>query len=435
MMNDENFTTEFTSNESDALRKRSYRMVLNNYTDFEVGRMGSFHQLNGVNVLYWCYGKEIAPTTGTPHLQGYIQLKNPKTMKELHVMISRHLGVPSRWAFKVADAKPAANRKYCMKDGDFVEFGVVPKGQGKRTDLDVVGDLVCNGASMEDLVQNHFASVVKYHKGISFAMNLLKGSHRDSKNMTIGYWLHGPTGCGKSRWAHKYGEAVGGLYVKDPMTKWFDGYQFEKVCLIDDYRANKELPFSMLLRLVDRYKMSVEMKGSSMPFNSNVVIVTCPLSIEACFAHLEFMKEGDIAQMKRRFREFDMSDPNTLLNYLDPLVPVRVPPLPSLPLELPGLTQLSQQRNSSQRRGLIPNPPVMERATSRVIESGIIPQSLFGASRLGSSVLNPDEEFAQMEDFPLFTNDIFDPDSICFDISEEESRRSDDEDDLLLEEE
>lgn len=408
---------------TDPKKRRCYRMTLNNYTEFETGRMSQWYDCDRTNVLYFCYGKEIAPTTGTPHLQGFVQLKHPKSMAEVQLMMSRHLGVPSRWALKDCDAKPCANRNYCMKDGDFYEWGVPPKGQGKRSDLDRVGELVHGGASMQELVVSNFSSVVKYHKGINYAMNLLRGSERD--DMTAGYWLFGPTGCGKSRWAHRFGKAVGGLYVKDPATKWFDGYQFEKVCLVDDYRPNKELNFSMLLRLVDRYKITVETKGGSQNFNSKFFIVTCPLSIDACFAHMDWLAEGSLAQLKRRFLEFDMSDPNTLVNFLEPLVPVRAPVL-TLPIVLPGLTQLSQQR-----RGLIPSQPVLERGGTVSMESGMIPQSLFGATRssFSRSVLNPDEEEAQMELFPLLTNDIFDPDSISFDISEEESRRSDDEDD------
>ena len=71
----------------------------------------------------------------------------------------------------------------------------------------------------------------------------------------------GPTGTGKSRLAWE--EAGPDAYVKDPRTKWFDGYNAEKHVIIDEFRGT--LDVTHLLRWFDRYPCRVEIKGSSVP--------------------------------------------------------------------------------------------------------------------------------------------------------------------------
>lgn len=52
-----------------ALRSYAWCFTLNNYTDEEIRRLESLECERLV------VGKEVAPTTGTPHLQGYIRFK------------------------------------------------------------------------------------------------------------------------------------------------------------------------------------------------------------------------------------------------------------------------------------------------------------------------------------------------------------------------
>lgn len=61
--------------------------------------------------------------------------------------------------------------------------------------------------------------------------------------------------------------------------KFFDGYINQKVALFDDFR--KEMcPFNYLLKLTDRHDINVEVKGGSVFFNPEVIIITCPRSPE-----------------------------------------------------------------------------------------------------------------------------------------------------------
>lgn len=71
------------------------------------------------------------------------------------------------------------------------------------------------------------------------------------------YW--GPTGTGKSRRA--WDEAGLAAYSKSPTTKWFDGYQGQRNCIIDEFRGT--ISICHLLRWFDRYPVRVETKGAS----------------------------------------------------------------------------------------------------------------------------------------------------------------------------
>jgi hypothetical protein len=98
----------------------NYTLVYNNYTaEGEV----KLQEWLKENCKYAIYGHEIAPTTGTPHLQGYISLDKKKTMKTIHNQLEK-LGI--KLALKNADKSAESNKRYCSKDGkDIFEHGEI----------------------------------------------------------------------------------------------------------------------------------------------------------------------------------------------------------------------------------------------------------------------------------------------------------------------
>jgi len=87
------------------------------------------------NYEYLVYGNETAPTTGTPHIQGYVIFTVAKSLRQAKSALSGPHDAP--FHLEVARGTPQQNREYCIKDGDFVEHGECPTvSQGRRTDLD-----------------------------------------------------------------------------------------------------------------------------------------------------------------------------------------------------------------------------------------------------------------------------------------------------------
>lgn len=120
-------------------RYRHWAFTLNNYTDDDIVAV------EAVATTATCvvYGKEISET-GTPHLQGFISFPNARRATSLHKLF------PSSAHWSVA-RQPFAAYQYCLKDGDYREFGTKPleprKGacKGRRTDLAAVRDAIKEG--------------------------------------------------------------------------------------------------------------------------------------------------------------------------------------------------------------------------------------------------------------------------------------------------
>ena len=272
--------------------------TLNNYTPEEVSVL---REKIAPFAKYLIYGEEVGES-GTPHLQGYIEVKTTCTVAGLQKKILGMQGFVSRYAVFACKGNAAQNIAYCSKSGVVWELGVRPKGQGKRSDLEQVATMIMDeNASLRDVAIAHPTSFMKYGNGFSKLINLVRMSKRVSR--TRGLWCFGVTGSGKSRFAH--GLSPESTYVKDPSTKWWCGYNQEDTVIVDDYRSNAGLGFSDLLRLADFHPLPIEMKGSAGQFNSKRIVITTPLSIDATFAHLDWMSEGSLDQLKRRFVELE----------------------------------------------------------------------------------------------------------------------------------
>lgn len=99
--------------------------TLPNYTDKDI----SLIETKWPSIAsYYVYGKEICPTTGTPHLQGYVEWNSSKKFVTAHKIF----GGRAHWEKRRATPLLASN--YCKKEGLFIEWGTM-SSQGSRTDL------------------------------------------------------------------------------------------------------------------------------------------------------------------------------------------------------------------------------------------------------------------------------------------------------------
>lgn len=95
---------------------------------------------------------------GTPHLQGYVELKNAKTLLTLKKILKRaHL--------EVRRGSQKSNLDYCSKSdtktGEPVTFGE-PSKQGERTDIQTYIEMVENGHSDYDILKAMPNTYAKY---------------------------------------------------------------------------------------------------------------------------------------------------------------------------------------------------------------------------------------------------------------------------------
>lgn len=269
-------------------RSRAMCFTFNNYTDDDVDRIRSVCQ----SCEYGVFQREVAPDTGTKHLQGFVYAKSAKTFSRWKSLIG------DRAHLEKTRGSPQQASDYCKKEDSREpgtqpeEFGELPT-QGRRSDLEAISEAITAGASVQEVATSHPGDFIRYHRGIEHFHALVQG-RRAWKTSVI--WLYGPTGTGKSYFASsRFPEA----YWKMGTSKWWDGYYGESDVIIDDYRRDL-CTFAELLRLFDRYPMLVERKGSSCNFLCRNLVITTPDSPRVTW---EGRTEEAMGQLLRRIDE------------------------------------------------------------------------------------------------------------------------------------
>lgn len=204
---------------------------------------------------------------GTLHLQGYTSFSRPVRLGFLRNLLPR-----AHW--EVARGAEPQCVEYCTKDDTRVDgpwtFGE-RQGSGKRNDLDDIKRKLDAGASAAEIADAHFGSWIRYRESFEAYKRLRPVDARNGSWKTELVVLCGPSGTGKSRLA---AELAGqdGYYFNAGGGKWWDGYDGQRVVVMDDFVGT--VPFTEILRLADRYPHQVEVKGGTRTFSSKCIIIT-----------------------------------------------------------------------------------------------------------------------------------------------------------------
>lgn len=181
--------------------------TLNNYTPEDILRIQGCIGKRGIR--YICYGREVAPSTGTPHLQGYMQ-STQKQYERLQLAFApthlnnlqsaRAASGPNAAEISGQFAEPYTAIGYCMKDGDFYETGMketiaaVADRQGQRTDLKNAMAAIDNNADDTTMYGEHYEVMAKYPKFVANYRNHVQSEagkqfHKDKlSNLQLYPW-------------------------------------------------------------------------------------------------------------------------------------------------------------------------------------------------------------------------------------------------------
>lgn len=277
---------------------KKWCFTLNNYSDEEYTRL---LQCFGSSTVYFIIGKEVGES-GTPHLQGYFELKKRDRITGLKNKIS------GRAHFEVARGTGSDNRVYCSKGGDFTEGGTLSESSssnGKRKDRDElarewIGAMASGRPGLDRFFDENPG---EYLGRRHIIMRNYMSHHGAVERPDIRVrWIYGAPGVGKSRFAH---EELPEAYIKEPRTKWWNGYMLEKTVIIDDF-GPKGIDINHLLRWFDRYKCYVETKGDMCALYADNFIVTSNFHPDSVFCNENGDRHPQADALLRRLELIEM---------------------------------------------------------------------------------------------------------------------------------
>ncbi len=239
-----------------------------------------------LDLEYLIYGKEVG-TSGTPHLQMYTCYINRKSLHQVkgdfpRAHIERMAGTPKQASL------------YCKKDGDWEEFGVIPKTPAEKSSemLLETWEKAYELAKAGKIDEIRKDLLIRYYHAFKRIKQDNPARPADLDGV-CGEWLFGPTGVGKSYQARKNNPD----FYDKPINKWWDGYRNQNVVIIDDLGEGHATwigPF--LKRWADRYTFPAEEKNSTVQIRPKKIIVTSQYRIEQLF------QGEDLHALARRFQ-------------------------------------------------------------------------------------------------------------------------------------
>lgn len=251
-------------------KSRNWAFTLNNWSSEHLNTIDKWHSMHLTS--YLIYGKEVGEE-GTPHLQGYINLKQPSALSAMKKILST-----AHW--EICKGTPADNIAYCTKeDPEPTVYGVEPKTQQQANkdkatrfiELSKVGDF----KTIEAEMPSKYIQMYKTMQQIA-TDNMVRP---DDLDRPCGIWIYGETGCGKTTSARtEYG-----TYFSKTCNRWWDGYQGEDCVIIDDMDPNHNKLAYHLKLWTDKWSFTAEVKGGTRSLRPPIVIITSQYTIAQCF--------------------------------------------------------------------------------------------------------------------------------------------------------
>lgn len=244
---------------------------------------------DGVSYIVWQL--EMCPATKREHFQGWFRCKRAQRFKRAQSLLGLGDGVHLDRQRGSDDQCEAYCTKEVSRVGGPWRLGSRTV-QGQRTDLqELVAHIVDNpGFTSHDYATERAYDYFRYKRNIADLRSALVATRTYAP---IAMYIHGPSGTGKSAFPAKvHGERA--IYRKDPDERWWDGYEGQVVCVIDDIRSDSAITVGNILRLLDPYPLKLPVKCSFAECRFEVVYVTSNYAPENVWG-------AEWCNIKRRF--------------------------------------------------------------------------------------------------------------------------------------
>lgn len=213
---------------------------------------------------------------GKPHFQGKVTWARSYRLPQLTKLLPK---------YHIEVSLCAKDFNYCLKENIILNRNEAK--QGARSDLRGAMEMVRTKKTRLELMEEHPTVVARYEPFLD--------AYRAELNAFNGercvIWVYGETGSGKSRTIRDIIPDAVSVSIKNGFVQ---GYRGEPYVILDDFRAH-DLPFSELLKILDRYPYTANIKGGSINWNARLIYIT------SCYApHDVYTTSESVQQLLRR---------------------------------------------------------------------------------------------------------------------------------------
>lgn len=264
-------------------RSRRFVVVVNNLQDPQAG-MDTLQTHYGQNLTYAIVAREGGAAGTTPHLHMYVVLRDRARYTTVRAqMAAMFPGAHTETAY----ANSARNRKYSMKEGDWVEYGTPPEDteaenlanwRSEYKDKHEEAIALARAGRFDEI---NPAMRLRFHRSLSdIAIKVPMTS--DALDHQAGIWVWGPKGTRKTSVVYA---ATNDTHYEKSQDEWWDGYRNEGVVVIDELDKRKaKLLVGKLKVWAGHTKFKAEYKGGSHgDIRPRCLIITANFSPEEVF--------------------------------------------------------------------------------------------------------------------------------------------------------
>lgn len=260
-------------------RYRYYVFTLNNYDETDIMKLKLYAN---EKCRYITFGKEVG-ANGTPHLQGYMQLKIGTAGKTIKNQ-SKCMRI---WLHPCKGSGTEA-RDYCLKQdkeayqwGDFMDHPPMDKAGTRNTagakatkeKWVEIRDDILNGFTEKEMFVKHTGTYIHHSAGINRAITVVNAVP-PRKSKTCVHVIIGSPGVGKTTKAVALGGEDAFMY-SSPNKIWWSGYDGKSAVIFDDFHGN--YPFEEWKKLTDKYSHRVPVHNGMINFNPSLLVITSNL--------------------------------------------------------------------------------------------------------------------------------------------------------------
>lgn len=223
-------------------------------------------------VKWFIFQKEIGGNTNRLHLQGAVCCS---VQRRATTMGNQFKVKPE--AFQKMRGAPSDSLAYCTKGETRVagttywQYGDCPGGQGSK--LKKVAKII-KESGLKAAIREFPETYITNGRGMKELNRFYKGERERAKDICV-IVVFGTPGCGKSHWAKRVfapDDTFTLPAVSSSGQAWFDGYDGERVLLIDEFSGRIE--FELFKNMLDPYPMMCPVKGDYVHALWDTVVIT-----------------------------------------------------------------------------------------------------------------------------------------------------------------